>query len=278
MQKLELQNTNAATVSGAQASHTETLKKRYQPAMFQRNGRSIGVAFAIALVGIALAFTLSGGAGLLAIIGIMLLMIVVLVVFAILVKAPTLAGRKLLDEIEGLRTYLGVAERDELARMPGPDQPPMLDAKRYERLLPYAVALDVEDAWTKKFTLAVGAAAAAATTAAIHWYQRQRQRGRPRQSVEGDRQQLEFADLVVVDAAGQLVRGRRRRLVGRRRRRRRRRRSLIARTRDHRASRAASRRLSPLHSDRPLMLLSFPRKREPRDLVLHIPRDRWIPA
>jgi len=170
LQKLELQNTNAATVSGAQASHTETLKKRYQPAMFQRNGRSIGVAFAIALVGIALAFTLSGGAGLLAIIGIMLLMIVVLVVFAILVKAPTLAGRKMLDEIEGLRTYLGVAERDELARMPGPDQPPMLDAKRYERLLPYAVALDVEDAWTKKFTLAVGAAAAAATTAAIHWY------------------------------------------------------------------------------------------------------------
>jgi len=55
--------------------------------------------------------------------------------------------------------------------MPGPDAPPVLDAKRYERLLPYAVALDVEDAWTKKFTLAVGAAAAAATTAAITWYQ-----------------------------------------------------------------------------------------------------------
>ncbi len=79
-----------------------------------------------------------------------------------------------MDEIEGLKLYLSVAERDELASMPGPDAagtPPTLDAERYQRLLPYAVALDVEDAWTGKFTLAVGAAAAAATTAAITWYQ-----------------------------------------------------------------------------------------------------------
>ncbi len=77
----------------------------------------------------------------------------------------------MLDEIEGLRLYLGVAERDELASMTGPYSEPKLDADRYERLLPYAVALDVEDAWTKKFTLAVGAAAAAQATSAIAWYQ-----------------------------------------------------------------------------------------------------------
>jgi uncharacterized membrane protein len=45
-----------------------------------------------------------------------------------------------------------------------------MDAKRYEQLLPYAVALEVEEAGTKQFTLAVGAAAAAATTAAMSWY------------------------------------------------------------------------------------------------------------
>ena len=76
----------------------------------------------------------------------------------------------LLDVIAGLKLYLGVAERDELARMPGPDSPPLLDAGRYEMLLPYAVALEVEDAWTKKFTLAVGVAAAAAATSRIGWY------------------------------------------------------------------------------------------------------------
>ncbi|MEP6633519.1 MAG: DUF2207 domain-containing protein [Luteimonas sp.] len=167
---LELRDTNAAIVSGAQSAHTTAIKKQYQPAMFQRNGGSIGIAFTIALVGIVLSFAVSGGGGVLAIILAALLMIIVLFVFASLIKAPTAAGRALLDEIEGLKTYLGVAERDELAHVPGPDQPPMLDAKRYEHLLPYAVALEVEDAWTKKFTLAVGAATAAATTAAIGWY------------------------------------------------------------------------------------------------------------
>ncbi|HEY0662326.1 MAG TPA: DUF2207 domain-containing protein [Lysobacter sp.] len=171
---LELKNTNAATVAGAQSVHTQALDRRFQPELFQRHGKSIALAFAIAAASIGLAllvaFGVSGGGGVLAIIAVAVLMIAVLVVFAVAVKAPTPAGRKLLDEIEGLKLYLTVAERDDLARMPGPDGPPVLDAKRYERLLPYAVALEVEDAWTKKFTLAVGAAAAAATTAAISWY------------------------------------------------------------------------------------------------------------
>ena len=54
--------------------------------------------------------------------------------------------------------------------MKGPSAPPPLDAERYEALLPYAVALDVEEAWTKKFTAAVGAAAAAEATARMGWY------------------------------------------------------------------------------------------------------------
>ena len=69
-----------------------------------------------------------------------------------------------------MRRYLSVAERDELKRLPGPDAPPPLDASRYEMLLPYAVALEVEDAWTRKFTTAAGAAAVAAATAGISWY------------------------------------------------------------------------------------------------------------
>lgn len=168
--KLELKKENASTVSGAQSAHDSALKAHYQPAFFKLNGGSIGIAFAIMAVSIALAFAVSGGAGVLLIIGAAVLMLATLVVFAILVKAPTPTGRKLLDEIEGLKRYLGVAERDELARMPGPDAPPALDAKRYETLLPYAVALEVEDAWTEKFTLAVGAATAAAATSAIAWY------------------------------------------------------------------------------------------------------------
>jgi uncharacterized membrane protein len=64
-----------------------------------------------------------------------------------LLKAPTLAGRQLLDQIEGFRLYLSVAEGDEL-KLAGP---PQLDSQLYEAYLPYAMALDVENAWSERF-------------------------------------------------------------------------------------------------------------------------------
>ena len=167
---LELKNTNASTISGAQTAHSAVLEQRFKPALFVRNGNSIGVAFLIALVSGVLAVVLGGGGGILFVVGLLALMTALLIVFAVLVKAPTPAGRKLLDEIEGLKLYLSVAERDELKNLPDPEAPPALDAKRYEMLLPYAVALEVEDAWTRKFTLAAGAAAVAVATAGISWY------------------------------------------------------------------------------------------------------------
>jgi uncharacterized membrane protein YgcG len=167
---LELDTANASLLQQAQAAHTKALDKRLHGSHFQRNAGSTAIAFIIALGTGTLAFLVAGGAGVPAIIVIGVLMLGVAIAFGILVQAPTPAGRKLLDEIEGLKLYLGVAERDELAGMKGPGGPPSLDAQRYEALLPYAVALDVEEAWTTKFTLAVGAAAAAAATAAIAWY------------------------------------------------------------------------------------------------------------
>ena len=167
---LELEKANASIMQAAQASQSEALEKRHAGFMFKRNGSSIGWAIAI-LVGTGIvAFVLSAGAGIGTIILILVPMLLTVIGFGFLVRAPTTEGRRMLDEIEGLKLYLGVAEREELAKMSGPDGPPHLDAKRYEHLLPYAVALEVEDAWTKKFTLAVGAAAAAAATAGIAWY------------------------------------------------------------------------------------------------------------
>ncbi len=93
-------------------------------------------------------------------------LIAVNLVFLRLMKAPTALGRKLLDQIEGLRMYLGVAERDELAAQ----RAPMLDAAEYHRMLPWALALDVEQNWTDRFAAAVGPAAAAAAVTAAGWY------------------------------------------------------------------------------------------------------------
>lgn len=62
-------------------------------------------------------------------------------------KAPTMHGRRFLDEAEGLRMYLEVAEKDEMNFKYPPEKTPEL----FERLLPYAMALDVEQRWAEKF-------------------------------------------------------------------------------------------------------------------------------
>lgn len=169
-QSLELKNTNATIVSAAQNAHKEALESEFHPRYFQRNTKSVVIAVVIAVVAAGVAFAASGGFGIPVIIAIAVAMLITLIVFGRLVRAPTLEGRALMDEIEGLKLYMKVAERDELASIRGPDQPPMLDAERYEALLPYAVALEVEDAWTEKFTTAVGAAAAAEAASRMAWY------------------------------------------------------------------------------------------------------------
>lgn len=67
-------------------------------------------------------------------------------------KAPTLEGRKLLDHIAGLRLYLGVAERDELARQ----KAPQMNVDEFQKFLPYALALGVEKTWADRFAAASG--------------------------------------------------------------------------------------------------------------------------
>jgi len=168
--ELELKKTNASTVQGARRAHSKAIDDLLQPRYYKQNNGSIGKAILIGAVAVLLAFWIAGEAGKPAVIVIGALMAITLIVFGRLVKAPTAEGRKLMDEVEGLKLYLSVAERDELARMQAPDSRPALDEKRYEMLLPYAVALEVEDAWTKKFTAAVGVAAAAEATRRIAWY------------------------------------------------------------------------------------------------------------
>ena len=64
-----------------------------------------------------------------------------------LLKAPTLAGRKIMDQIEGFKLYLSVAEKDRLNLLNPPEKTPAL----FEKYLPYALALNVENAWSEQF-------------------------------------------------------------------------------------------------------------------------------
>jgi hypothetical protein len=78
-------------------------------------------------------------------------------VFVHLMKAPTFAGRRLMDQVEGFKMFLGSVDGDRLNRAAPPQQTPEV----FEKFLPYALALDVEQAWGNKFS---GILAATGTT------------------------------------------------------------------------------------------------------------------
>jgi uncharacterized membrane protein len=81
--------------------------------------------------------------------------------FSKIMPAYTPGGRQLKDAIDGLRLYLGTAEKDDLARMKAPPE----TAAEFSQFLPYAFALGVEKTWADRFTVALGAAAVSAAVA-----------------------------------------------------------------------------------------------------------------
>ncbi len=97
-----------------------------------------------------------------------------LMVFQRLLPRPTREGRRVMDEIEGLRMFIETAERQRLNRR-GEDGMPEMSIPLYEKLLPWAVALDVEEPWTRAFRawLATAAAAGGAVAATYQprWYE-----------------------------------------------------------------------------------------------------------
>lgn len=68
-------------------------------------------------------------------------------VFYHLLKAPTLAGAKIRDQIDGFKMFLTTAEKDRLEVL----HPPNVTPEVFEKFLPYAIALDVENQWSHKF-------------------------------------------------------------------------------------------------------------------------------
>ncbi|MRR59209.1 MAG: DUF2207 domain-containing protein, partial [Deltaproteobacteria bacterium] len=79
------------------------------------------------------------------------------ILFYHLMKAPTIKGRRTMDQIEGLKLYLSVAEKDRLNQLlpPGEKTPEV-----FEKFLPYALALDVEQEWCEQFADILAAARA----------------------------------------------------------------------------------------------------------------------
>ena len=158
---LVLKNENHERVSAARSTHRANLKGRIDARLFRINGgwHALGILISILVAVFAIfvpantivlpEFFVGTPLGWLTIL-IVLLGLIANGVFGWLLKAPTVAGRELMDHVLGFKMYLEVAEGEELKRVKGP--PPPLTPQLYESYLPAALALGVEQEWAQRFS------------------------------------------------------------------------------------------------------------------------------
>ena len=172
---IELDNTHHATINAAKLEHLRTLKSRYMPSAFRANGgwHALGIVLSLLIGAFAVVVPATQGGfdaswwfktppGWIALAAAAAAFAANLA-FGWLLKAPTRAGRATMDHVEGFRLYLDVAEGDELKLV---DAPP-LTARLYERYLPAALALGVEQRWAERFASVFATQAASHSTS---WY------------------------------------------------------------------------------------------------------------
>ena len=146
-------------VQEARAALDAELKQHFGEKLFSRNSGSLSFGFVLAAATIGAMFVYQAAVPVMVAFGIA--MAIALMIAAKLLPAYTVEGHRLEDEVEGLRQYLGVAERDDLARMKMPPR----TKEEFAKFLPYAVALGVEKTWADAFSKVLGASALAAATA-----------------------------------------------------------------------------------------------------------------
>lgn len=137
---------NLTTISKAKKAHSSALKNDYNKIYFNLNS----FVLLPSLIGTLILFgivAITGGLTPMA--GVLFVLTEALhVAFFFLMRAPSIKGRRLLDKLEGFKLYLEVAEQDDLNLKNPPDRTPEL----FERYLPFALALGVEQAWAEQFT------------------------------------------------------------------------------------------------------------------------------
>ncbi len=172
---LELEQENHEILRSTRRSHEASLKQRYTPRLFRINGgwHAAGIVLSLLVAGLAIAAPLLGGsfqpqwfaltpAGWITLAAVAV-GLMANAVFGRLLKAPTVAGRTVMDGIEGFRLYLDVAEGEDLGLI---DEPPLTPGL-FERNLPAALALGVEQNWAERFA---GVFAAQAAVHSPAWY------------------------------------------------------------------------------------------------------------
>lgn len=142
-----LENENHARIGAARKAHRASLRSDYRGRYFKSNGFLSLPALALGIVSSIIALNVGIGPSP-ATFAVIFLMLLTFALFAALMKRPTGLGRRVLDEMLGFQDYLEIAEKDELNLLNPPEKTPQL----FEKFLPFALALGVEQHWAERFT------------------------------------------------------------------------------------------------------------------------------
>ncbi len=142
---IKMDNKNYKDFQSARKALKKELKKEYLDRLFHLNGIYMAPPVLISITAAIVAVFLDGGPPVW--ISYLVLTMALHGGFSFLMRAPTPAGRLVMDEIDGFRMYLDTAEQDRLDRMRSPAMTPEV----FEAFLPYAYALGVENNWCQRF-------------------------------------------------------------------------------------------------------------------------------
>jgi len=146
--EIELKNENYQTIQKAKNTLKKSLANQFHKKYFFSNiGYFVGGLAISILVGVLvfLIATLTANMAIVALVGVIIF--IINFIFLLLLRAPTIEGRKVMDNIEGFQWFLTATEKDRLNFRNPPERTPEL----FEQLLPYALALGVEQKWSEQF-------------------------------------------------------------------------------------------------------------------------------
>src|SRR3989344_32845 len=162
---LTLENKHYKKIQAARSELKEWLQKQNQSGKYFKTNlphAAIGGIGSLFVIGL----SLGPFANPIALVAAIVLLLSINLIFFKLIKAPTTLGRKIMDEIEGFRWFLSVTETDRLNFHNPPQKTPEL----FEKFLPHALALDVEQQWAEQFAEVFAKITAAGDQYQPRWY------------------------------------------------------------------------------------------------------------
>ena len=142
---IQMDNENYRDFQSARQMLKKELKKEYLGRLFHLNSVYMAPAVLMSIAAAIIAAFFAGGPAVW--FTYLVLTMALHGLFTFLMRAPTRAGRLVMDEIEGFKMYLDTAEQDRLDRM----RSPLITPEVFETFLPFAYALGVANHWCERF-------------------------------------------------------------------------------------------------------------------------------